>query len=591
METVLSRLRQWLWRLLVTAVVLAPSFRSVDYKSYAVSLGFFLLLFLSAIPLFKKPEFLFSRLEILLFFYVGWVCLSYFWSPVGLAAAEYAGRFLPCVGLFWLVRQENRAEPGPGLVRAWALLALLACVYGLFQKAGMDFIGPYAQAGPAARVFSTFGNPNVFAAFLVLTAPTVLLNPLWSGRANWEKTFRVVLALLLFLNLLLTGSRAGFLGLALELILFLFHFGAQAYRNKKTRPALLALSVLMVLGGGYLAAKAGFRPTERLQVWLGAARMAAAKPVFGWGIGQFSLNFGSYLTPELAGRMAQDNTFAEHAHNEVLETGVELGLVGLALACLFWGTLMGRAWAKLSAQGDSTGGFAPSVGPTLGLLGLGLTNLLDYNCRLSGIGFFLWVSAAVLARSIYPPDKLRFPRWLGRALGIFLIAGFGTGTLQTVQSLASVLLENPREDFLKDLPANPSDEERKIRTGIEADPGNPTHYHELGNIYAKLNRMEDARKAFQKELDLNPGSAGAYLNLGNICFLESGSDPRQLDRALEDYAKSVRLDPNSVEGHFNMAYVYFVKKDLKDALGQLEEVLKRDPQNAKALALKRQILP
>lgn len=591
METVLSKLRPWVWRLLVAAVVLAPSFRSVDYKSYAVSLGFFLLLFLSALQLLKKPELLFSKLEIILSLYVGWVCLSYFWSPVGLAAAEYAGRFLPCVGLFWLVRQENREEPGPGLVRSWAVLALLACVYGLLQKAGWDFIDPYAQAGPAARVISTFGNPNVFAAFLVLTAPMVLLNPLWNGRTNWEKAFRTVLALLLFLNLLLTGSRAGFLGLALEVILFFIFFGALASRNKQARPFILALAVLMVLGGGYLAVTAGFRPTERLQVWWGAARMAAAKPVFGWGIGQFSLNFGSYLTPELAGQMAKDNTFAEHAHNEVLETGVELGLAGLALACMFWGTLMGRAWSKLPAQGDAHRGFAPPVGPTLGLLGLGLTNLLDYNCRLSGIGFFLWVSAALLANRIYPPDKLRFPRWLGTALGLFLIAGFGIGTLQTVQSLASVLLENPREDFLKDLPADPSDAERKIRAEIVAEPGNPTHYHELGNIYAKLNRMEDARKAFQKELELNPGSAGAYLNLGNICFLESGNDPSQLDQALEDYAKSVRLDPDSVEGHFNMAYVFFVKKDLKDALGQLEEVLKRDPQNAKALALKRQILP
>jgi tetratricopeptide (TPR) repeat protein len=103
--------------------------------------------------------------------------------------------------------------------------------------------------------------------------------------------------------------------------------------------------------------------------------------------------------------------------------------------------------------------------------------------------------------------------------------------------------------------------------------------------------MDDAAKCYMLEIKVRPNSPGAFLNLGNIYFMESGKDPENLGKALSYYRQSLALDPGSVEAHFNLAYVFFVQKDLSDALSQVDEVLKLDPQNAKALALRRQILP
>lgn len=581
-----------LWGLTVAAVILVPSFQDVDYKSYVVSIGFLLLLLVEAFRLFKKPELSFSPLELYLALYVGWTCLSYFWSPVDLAASEYLGRFLPCVGLYLLVRQESQEKEGSGRMWVWMGLVFLVALYGLLQKAGLDFVPLYAQSGFSARIFATFGNPNLYAAFLVLAAPVILLSPLNRNRGAWETIFRVALLIFVLMNLLFTWSRAGFLGFTIEFFLIVFLLGGRVWKDRKLRFGLVTLTVLVVLGGGFVAYKVGTRPTERIEVWKGAIRMILDRPLQGWGVGQFSLHFQPYMTEELSVQALKDNTFAEHAHNEVLELGVELGLVGLAVAGLFWFRLMGRA-ARQVLGGRKGGKEHPmeSIGLAAGLLGLGVTNLFDYNCRLPGIAFFLWISAGLLANKVFPADKIKFKVQVGVLIGSLLIGGAVFGLFQETRLLAAVLMENPEKDFLKEIPADLSTEQQRILENIKNQPENPENYHELGNLFVKSGKMEDAQKAFEKELELNPQSAGAYLNLGNIYLLTSDNDPRRIELAGGYYKKSIQLDPNKVEGHFDLAYVYFLNRDLKAALRELDEVLKIDPRNAKALSLKRQILP
>lgn len=592
MEKTLSALQRWLWCLTIAAVILLPSYRDVDYKSYAVSIGFLLLLLLEALRLFKKPEISFSPLELFLALYVGWTCLSYFWSPVDLAVLEYLGRFLPCVGIYLLVRQEPKEVEGTTRLLTWMGLAFLVALYGLLQEVGLDFVPVYAQNGSSTRVFATFGNPNLYAAFLVLTAPVTLLSPFSGKGRRWETPLRTAWLVVIVANLFFTWSRAGFLAGSIEFFLVAFLLGRQVWADRKWRIGLAAMSLLVLLGGACMVYKVGARPTDRLEIWKGAVHMMLDKPLQGWGVGQFSLNFQPYMTEELSTQVLKDNTFAEHAHNEILELGVELGLVGLLAAGFFWLRLMGRAARQSFSEGKD--GKKPPValiGLTAGILGLGITNLFDYNCRLPGIAFFLWMSAGLVANRVFPADKIKLKAQIGALVGLLLMVGAVFGLVQETRLLAAVLAENSQRDFLKEIPADLSVEQEKLLESIKAQPRNPDNYHELGNLFAKAGKLDGAQKAFEKELQLNPQSSGAYLNLGNIFLLTSDKDPGRLELARECYEKSIQLDPKKVDGHFDLAYVYFLRKDLKAALGQLDEVLKIDPQNAKALSLKRQILP
>ncbi|GEM_PF-2287967 len=588
MENILPALQRWFWALTLTAVILAPSFRETDYKSYAASIGFLLLLLTQAFRLFKKPEISFSPLELYLALYVGWTCLSYFWSPVGLAASEYLGRFLPCVGLFLLVRQDGLIEK-PDL-RFWLAGMIVAMLLGLAQGLRFDFIPAYFQE-ENGRIFSTFGNPNVYAAFLVLSFPILCLGffPKNDARSTVMTGFVIIV---LFLSLYLAQSRAGFVGLLAEFCLLVFWAWPRIARFQYGKWAVLFLSAVVLCFLYEKITAFAFRPTERLEVWKGTIQMMLDKPVQGWGIGQFSLHFQPYMTEELSVQVLRDNSFAEHAHNEVLELGVELGLVGWVLAGLFWFRLLGRAVLQ-SLKLRKEEGPLPigTMGLTAGLLGLGITNLFDYNCRLSGIAFLLWLSAGLLANRVFPSDKIKLKAPTGAVLCFLLAGSVIFGLVEETRLLTAVLTENSQRDFLKEIPSDLSLEQQKLLEDIKIRPNNPDNYHELGNLFAKAGRLDQAQIAFEKELELNPRSEGAFLNLGNIFLLTADKDPGRLELAKACYERCIQLDPQKMDGHFDLAYVYFLHKDMKGALGQLNEVLKMDPQNAKALALKRQILP
>ena len=147
------------------------------------------------------------------------------------------------------------------------------------------------------------------------------------------------------------------------------------------------------------------------------------------------------------------------------------------------------------------------------------------------------------------------------------------------------------QDFLNDLPADLSGEKQRLEAAIAQDSKDADLYHRLGNVDAKLNLMDEAEAAYKKEIVFNPAASGAYLNLGNVYLFKVDKNPGNLNQAIAYYSQCVVLDPNSVEGHYDLAYALFVKKDMKAALGQLDEVLRLDPRNDHALSLKRQILP
>jgi O-antigen ligase len=579
-----------LWALVVFAVILLPSFRSVDYKDSAASIGFFLLLLLRAWKFYLKPQIRFSILDFYLLLYVGWVCLSLSWSAAPTASWEYLGRFLPWIGLYLMVRQDDREDAPSWVIPAWMAALGAACLYGLMQKSGLDFYLEYLQ-GATGRIFSSFGNPNVYAGFLVLSWPVLLLRPFQKKKNEWELWIRIAVGMLVFINLLMTDSRAGFLSFVLQGFLLLILIGAQVYRDKSWRIVLALFAVLITAGGLFVAIHAGNRPTERLEVWKGAVRMAADKPGMGWGINQFSLNFKPYMSASLAEQMGKDNTFAEHVHNEPLEMWVELGVTGLVLAGIFWVSLAGRALRRINeikAGNDAIPWGA--IGLLLSLAGAGFTNLFDYNCRLSGVGFFLWLVAAWLANRFFDPQPLRVPALRGlMTFGLVIAAFLGFGYY--ARSAAVMFFDQSQKDFLKEVPADLGSAPQRLMEAIQKDPKNASLYHELGNVYAKLNKMNDAEGAYQEEIKLNSNSPGAYLNLGNIYLMKADKDVSNLDNAINFYRRASDLDPNSVEAHFNLAYVYFIKKDMRQALDEVDRVLAIDPQNAKALSLKRQILP
>jgi O-antigen ligase len=88
-------------------------------------------------------------------------------------------------------------------------------------------------------VDATFGDPNAFAAGLVYALPLTL--PFWAERpAAWVKALLVAFTGLVVMCVLLTGSRAGFVGLGLAGLLALFAAG-----RRKTAVGLLGAAAIL----------------------------------------------------------------------------------------------------------------------------------------------------------------------------------------------------------------------------------------------------------------------------------------------------------------------------------------------------------
>ena len=78
-------------------------------------------------------------------------------------------------------------------------------------------------------------------------------------------------------------------------------------------------------------------------------------------------------------------------------------------------------------------------------------------------------------------------------------------SLQHINWMAMVLLR--QEDFVGC--------ERILKSGLEVEPANTTLLANLGTLYMKMNRVDDAVAAFQKAVEASPSSQQAQFNMGS----------------------------------------------------------------------------
>ena len=51
---------------------------------------------------------------------------------------------------------------------------------------------------------------------------------------------------------------------------------------------------------------------------------------------------------------------------------------------------------------------------------------------------------------------------------------------------------------------------------MDLDPKNSAPHNNLGTVYWKMGRMQEAAQAYRKAIEFNPRNSAAHHNLGNI---------------------------------------------------------------------------
>ncbi|MGD0577178.1 MAG: O-antigen ligase family protein, partial [Candidatus Staskawiczbacteria bacterium] len=203
------------------------------------------------------------------------------------------------------------------------------------------------------RPSSTMGNPDLLATYILLLFFIALCYAI-KEKVLKTKIFYIFSLLLFLYTIIITGSRAAYLGIAIGAAYF-FLFYPKKMKVLKTT----FIGMLVVLAGFifYINA-AGQYPKflEKNSIFNSVAQRVSAhliltdprfyawakidykilmeKPVLGWGPENFSVGFDKYYDPAIPYLNQSWGDWWDRAHNIILQTGSDAGILGI-LAYLF----------------------------------------------------------------------------------------------------------------------------------------------------------------------------------------------------------------------------------------------------------------
>jgi len=122
-----------------------------------------------------------------------------------------------------------------------------------------------------------------------------------------------------------------------------------------------------------------------------------------------------------------------------------------------------------------------------------------------------------------------------------------------------------------------------LKSVAARETANATPRVQLGNLYFDAERYEDAIKWYEEAIKLSPNDVNLSTDLGVSYYYVN-----QADRALEQFNRSLRIDPKHAKTLLNLGIVKaFGKQDLQGASEAWQQVIAFAPQSPEAQAAKR----
>lgn len=257
------------------------------------------------------------------------------------------------------------------LIYSLVALGAFEAFYGLVQYlTGWQQIFVYVKKFYLEDATGTYINRNHFAGLLELTLPfTIALALLLAGNLSrvakrGELTarqglsakelpplvFLLFLAIAIFTALVASRSRMGIISALVSLMAIFAMVGSSSSKRART-----AVAILFVLGVAGMVLWVGSDPAlsrfetlgkeyaytgqNRISIWRDTLTLIEQHPLFGTGLGTFSVAYTSVQTAFLG-------LLVDHAHNDYLEVVSELGLPGgiLVFGSIFW--ILARAVSR-----------------------------------------------------------------------------------------------------------------------------------------------------------------------------------------------------------------------------------------------------
>lgn len=280
-----------------------------------------------------------------------------------------------------------RQDEWPKVWRAIIWANVFVVIYGVMQLLHLDPLARYWDLDYIlGRPFSTLGNPNWLASFLLLTLPVVYVGLLKDGfdvvRSSIQKYCGIFLVVVNILLIFMTASKAGIIGLLVLGLGFLWING----KRKMLWLMVGGVTVVSVfiLQYFYSDSFALLRSTSgRMIIWTQTVKMLSNWP-WGHGLDVFRYVFPQWNVAAVWQYEDLANTI-DNPHSQLLNLFVQGGLV---LAVLFYLMVAKIIWPQLQKNNFLA----------WGLLAYLVSNLFGFEVLPNGLLFWL-VLAYLLSKN------------------------------------------------------------------------------------------------------------------------------------------------------------------------------------------------
>jgi tetratricopeptide (TPR) repeat protein len=448
------------------------------------------------------------------------------------------------------------------------------------------------------RVFSTLGQPNWLATWIVVLIPLTLSQILDSK--NIKRILLYLLSILLFTTLLFTKSRSALLGFFAADVLF-WTFAFIIKRKSVFIPLIISnlLFVLLFLIVSTPWNPAKIIPLEKIQgpaletggtesgtirkiVWKGALRVFIHYPVFGSGLETFAYSYYQYRPVE-HNLVSEWDFLYNKAHNEYLNFAATTGSLGIASYLYLIGMIFLVFFKKINIF---------SISLAAGFSGLLIANFFGFSTVSTQLEFFLFPALAITSgfnkedTSKKEPTK---PSSLQKVLFgasvfmlgllLFIIFRYWYADIQYALGKSS----NEQGDFVQG--------ERYLQKAVRLSSFEPIYYSELANSYAGISfALHDLKKdndalTFMnlavsnslKATTLSPANVNLLRSQAGIFLKLAAIDPKYLGSAKESLIAATLKAPTEAKLFYNLALIYMRTKETDEAIKIVEKTIEMKP--------------
>ena len=309
----------------------------------------------------KMPALHLTILDVLLFLLIFWAVASLFWAQSLWVTIKELPLFLAGPVLYFIVAHPF-SDKNP--IRSEKIILILIVIgslwglYGILQYFGLDLFFDTPQTGRTYRVMGVMGNVNYFAEYLVGIIPVGISFLLAAGKTS-KRMFILSGILIMIICLIFTFTRSAYLGFSAALAFIALFFPLLQRRNIiriNKKMILIALILILLATIIFMFPNPLNKPGSvihtiknrlsldtlrkelysgrRRAIWSFTSMMIQDRSMFGSGLGTFpylSLDYQAQFFQQGNNRDIYQHGYAKQVHNEYLQLGAELGLVGLVL--------------------------------------------------------------------------------------------------------------------------------------------------------------------------------------------------------------------------------------------------------------------